>query len=128
MWTTYRAILAHIERDPLVVLRRRVRLSRLEKLWLASRVSSCVRERMADTIERFATGRRSSAAAWPDWRRRRRLSQRGFHVELFEARRKLGGRAGSYVDRADRRIDRSLPARGDGLLHEFSRFLPADGQ
>ena len=38
MWTTYRAILARIERDPLFVLRRRVRLSRLQKLWLASRV------------------------------------------------------------------------------------------
>jgi 15-cis-phytoene synthase len=39
MWTTYRAILARIERDPLVVLRRRVRLSRLQKAWLAGRVS-----------------------------------------------------------------------------------------
>jgi squalene-associated FAD-dependent desaturase len=28
------------------------------------------------------------------------LVQRGCHVELFEARRRLGGRAGSYVDRA----------------------------
>ena len=37
MWTTYRAILARIERDPLVVLRRRVRLSRQEKMWYASR-------------------------------------------------------------------------------------------
>jgi phytoene synthase len=37
MWTTYRAILARIERDPLVVLRRHVRVSRPEKLWLASR-------------------------------------------------------------------------------------------
>jgi phytoene synthase len=32
MWSTYRAILARIERDPLVVLRRRVSLSRLHKL------------------------------------------------------------------------------------------------
>jgi len=38
MWTTYRGILAQIERDPLVVLRRRVRLSRPRKLWLASQV------------------------------------------------------------------------------------------
>ena len=38
MWTTYRGILAQIERDPLVVLQRRVRLSRPHKLWLASRV------------------------------------------------------------------------------------------
>lgn len=38
MWTTYRAILARIERDPLVVLRRRVRLPRPQKLWLATRV------------------------------------------------------------------------------------------
>jgi len=38
MWATYRRILAHIERDPLVVLQRRVRLSRLEKLWLGSQV------------------------------------------------------------------------------------------
>ena len=38
MWTTYRAILARIERDPLVVLRKRVRLSQLEKLAVASRV------------------------------------------------------------------------------------------
>jgi squalene-associated FAD-dependent desaturase len=30
-----------------------------------------------------------------------RLSGRGWHVELLEARRKLGGRAGSFVDRAD---------------------------
>jgi 15-cis-phytoene synthase len=37
MWTTYRAILAKIERDPLVVLRRRVRLSRPRKMWLAGR-------------------------------------------------------------------------------------------
>jgi phytoene synthase len=35
MWTTYRAILAKIERDPLIVLKRRVRLSRLSKAWLA---------------------------------------------------------------------------------------------
>jgi phytoene synthase len=38
MWNTYRAILTHIERDPLVVLRRRVCLSRLEKLWLAGQL------------------------------------------------------------------------------------------
>lgn len=38
MWTTYRTILARIERDPLVVLRKRVRLPKLEKLWLAGRV------------------------------------------------------------------------------------------
>jgi phytoene synthase len=37
MWTTYRTLLARIERDPLVVLRRRVRLSRLDKLLLAGR-------------------------------------------------------------------------------------------
>lgn len=36
MWTTYRALLAQIERDPLVVLRRRVRLSRPYKLLLAA--------------------------------------------------------------------------------------------
>jgi phytoene synthase len=35
MWRTYRALLAQIERDPLVVLRRRVRLSRPYKLLLA---------------------------------------------------------------------------------------------
>jgi 15-cis-phytoene synthase len=38
MWTTYRAILTRIERDPLDVLTRRVRLSRLHKAWLAARV------------------------------------------------------------------------------------------
>jgi len=38
MWTTYRAILARIERDPLVVLQRKVRVPRSHKLWLASRV------------------------------------------------------------------------------------------
>jgi len=38
MWTTYRAILTRIERDPLVVLQRKVRVSRPKKLWLASRV------------------------------------------------------------------------------------------
>src|SRR5213078_2518444 len=32
MWATYRRILAHIERDPLVILRQRVALSRVEKL------------------------------------------------------------------------------------------------
>jgi 15-cis-phytoene synthase len=37
MWTTYRSILARIERDPLVVLRRRVRLSPPQKLWLGTR-------------------------------------------------------------------------------------------
>jgi phytoene synthase len=37
MWTTYRAILARIERDPLVVLQRKVRVPRSQKLWLASR-------------------------------------------------------------------------------------------
>src|SRR5262245_31868715 len=36
MWTTYRAILTRIERDPFVVLHRRVRVPRSEKLWLAS--------------------------------------------------------------------------------------------
>lgn len=35
MWRTYRGLLAQIERDPLVVLRRRVRLSRPYKLLLA---------------------------------------------------------------------------------------------
>jgi phytoene synthase len=38
MWLTYRAILARIERDPLVVLRKRVRLSPIYKCWLAGRV------------------------------------------------------------------------------------------
>jgi 15-cis-phytoene synthase len=38
MWTTYRALLARIERDPLVVLRRRVRLSCFKRLRLAGRV------------------------------------------------------------------------------------------
>jgi len=38
MWTTYRALLAQIERDPLVVLRRRVRLSRPYKWLLCGRV------------------------------------------------------------------------------------------
>jgi 15-cis-phytoene synthase len=38
MWLTYRKILARIERDPLVVLRKRVRLSRLRKCLLAARV------------------------------------------------------------------------------------------
>jgi 15-cis-phytoene synthase len=37
MWTTYRAILAEIESDPLIVLQRRVRLSRPWKMWLAGR-------------------------------------------------------------------------------------------
>src|SRR5262245_26317183 len=37
MWATYRAVLAKIERDPLVVLRRRVRLSRPRKLLLCAR-------------------------------------------------------------------------------------------
>lgn len=36
MWTTYRTLLARIEREPLIVLRRRVRLSPLEKMWIAS--------------------------------------------------------------------------------------------
>jgi phytoene synthase len=38
MWTTYRGILTRIERDPLIVLRRRVRLSRVHKAWLAAKV------------------------------------------------------------------------------------------
>jgi phytoene synthase len=38
MWNTYRAILAKIEREPLAVLRRRVRLSRAEKAWHAGKV------------------------------------------------------------------------------------------
>jgi phytoene synthase len=38
MWNTYRAILTRIERDPFVVLRRRVCLSRLEKIWLAGQL------------------------------------------------------------------------------------------
>jgi phytoene synthase len=37
MWTTYRAILARIQRNPLVVLRRRVGLPRWEKAWLAGK-------------------------------------------------------------------------------------------
>jgi phytoene synthase len=37
MWTTYRAILARIERDPLVVLRQRVHVSRTQKLLLVTR-------------------------------------------------------------------------------------------
>jgi len=37
MWTTYRALLTKIESDPLVVLRRRVRLSRPRKAWLFTR-------------------------------------------------------------------------------------------
>jgi phytoene synthase len=39
MWATYRAILARIERDPLVVLRRRVRLPGYYKLRLACRIA-----------------------------------------------------------------------------------------
>jgi len=35
------------------------------------------------------------------------LVDRGFHVELFETRRKLGGRAGSYID----------PVSGESIDH-----------
>jgi 15-cis-phytoene synthase len=38
MWTTYRALLARIERNPLIVLRRRVCLSLPTKLFLASKL------------------------------------------------------------------------------------------
>jgi phytoene/squalene synthetase len=38
MWLTYRAILKRIERDPLVVLRKRVRISKLRKCLMAARV------------------------------------------------------------------------------------------
>jgi len=38
MWTTYRAILSRIERDPLIVLRQRVQVPCWRKLWLAGRV------------------------------------------------------------------------------------------
>jgi phytoene synthase len=37
MWSTYRALLARIERDPAVVLRQRVRLPRVVKAWLLVR-------------------------------------------------------------------------------------------
>lgn len=37
MWNTYRALLAKIERDPLLVVRRRVRLGWPAKVWLAGR-------------------------------------------------------------------------------------------
>jgi phytoene synthase len=38
MWSTYRGLLAQIERQPLIVLRRRVRLSTPHKLLCAARV------------------------------------------------------------------------------------------
>lgn len=37
MWTTYRALLSRIERDPLVILRRRVQVPRWQKALLAGR-------------------------------------------------------------------------------------------
>jgi phytoene synthase len=42
MWSTYRGLLSKIERDPLVVLRKRVQLSRPEKLLLVGR-ALCMR-------------------------------------------------------------------------------------
>ena len=59
MWTTYRAILARIERDPLVVLRRRVHVPCTQKLWLTGLRTAC---EVAESRYRFRPGRRWAMA------------------------------------------------------------------
>jgi squalene-associated FAD-dependent desaturase len=106
MLARYRAILDEVKRRGTGVLRERVQLSYPRKLVIAAgsllRGNQEPAARFKGTLSlspnRSATvaivggglAGLSAAAA---------LCERGFRVELFEARRRLGGRAGSYVDK-----------------------------
>jgi phytoene/squalene synthetase/uncharacterized protein with NAD-binding domain and iron-sulfur cluster len=128
MLARYRAILAAIEREPGRILRERVKLSMPRKAVVAVRalLASPKSRRQSPTL---LSARRplhhalsTATPALPAYDRERMslelpsvaiaggglaglaaavaLCQRGFRVELFEARQRLGGRAGSYVDRS----------------------------
>ena len=109
MLARYRSLLTSIEGDPPGVLRGRVALSWPRKLLVAVRAlwsgvrgqESGVRsqgpgvrgqEPGVPSVAVVGGGLAGLAAAAA-------LCQRGVSVELFEARQRLGGRAGSYVDR-----------------------------
>ena len=112
MLARYRSILAAIERDPARILRERVSLSMPRKLVVAaialgsspkSKVQNpkSIEETTLDiglrtldlpSVAVLGGGMAGLAAAVS-------LCQRGMRVELFESRQRLGGRAGSYVDK-----------------------------
>jgi squalene-associated FAD-dependent desaturase len=116
MLARYRSILAAIEREPSRIVRERVSLSWLRKVAVAARAlwGSGFRAQGSEEVHSpqstvhshdsgidiphlpsvaiLGGGLAGLAAAVA-------LCQRGVQVELFEARQKLGGRAGSYTDR-----------------------------
>ena len=125
MMATYRALLRKIARRPADVFRRRVRLSRLEE-------ASACRPLVAAAA---AKGRLcDDAHDHPPWPivggGLAGLAAAVAAVERGLARRTVRAgqtarRPGRLVRRlGDRRADRLLPARRDGLLHRVSRLLP----
>ena len=106
MLARYRAILGEVKRRGTGVLRERVQLSYPHKLLIAAGsllpgisispirpdVANSTGRNRPTTVAIVGGGLAGLSAAAA-------LCERGFRVELFEARRRLGGRAGSYVDK-----------------------------
>jgi squalene-associated FAD-dependent desaturase len=116
MWHTYRCILGRIEKEPMRILRERVRLGRSRKLKLAA--NHCftpILVRVASKTDRDTHWIEQIAA--PKWIERKprvavvggglagmnaafHLGRHGCETVLFEAKSRLGGRAGSFLDPA----------------------------
>ena len=114
MWHTYRSILAKIEQDPKEVLRDRVRLGSARKLKLATNHfltpllnrSAAKTDRdtawfqQVDAPKSMGAGARVAVVGGglAGMNAALHLARHGCDVVLFEAKSRLGGRAGSFLD------------------------------
>ncbi len=116
MWHTYRCILGRIEKEPMRILQERVRLGKSRKLKLAA--SHCftpILVRVAANTDRETRWIEQIDAPKSIERRPRvavvggglagmnaafHLARHGCETVLFEAKSRLGGRAGSFLDPA----------------------------
>jgi squalene-associated FAD-dependent desaturase len=114
MWHTYRQILRQIEQEPLQTLRQRIRLSNMSKWKLASGhcFTPLLIRRLAKTCSETDSFALPNAAVSCNASPRvavvggglagmsaaMHLARHGCAVTLFEAKSRLGGRAGSFLD------------------------------
>jgi len=106
MLARYRAILGEVKRRGTGVLRERVQLSYPRKLLIAANSLLHGNRECATRFKgvlSFSPNRSATVAivggGLAGLSAAAALCERGFRVELFDARRRLGGRAGSYVEK-----------------------------